>query len=41
MINLDPPWRCCDHCDHQEPDYDPAIWRHEDPCPNGCNGTAD
>lgn len=28
---------CCDHCDHQEPDYEPSQWRHDDPCPNGCN----
>ena len=34
---LDLPWRCCDHCDHLEPDYDPATWGHEDPCPHGCN----
>jgi hypothetical protein len=28
---------CCDHCDHQEPDYEPSLWRHDDKCPNGCN----
>ena len=30
-------WPCCDHCDHQEPDYDPAVWQHDERCPSGCD----
>lgn len=32
---------CCDHCLHDEPDYDPAVWRHDEPCQHGCNDPGD
>lgn len=32
---------CCRHCDHDEPDYDPAGWQHDEPCPSGCDDGPD
>lgn len=28
---------CCGCCEHFEEEYEPSRWRHDEPCPNGCD----